>query len=156
MISRIFIDNFATIEHLDLDFGNGLNIITGEMFLTNNGILAHNLLSPKKKVVKKYFATVENPLTNKDIEAFKNGIYIRELNYLTIPAKLEILSEKECFVYICEGKYHQVKSMFFETGNKVNYLKRISIGSLILDEKLNPGEYRRLSDDELEELMKFL
>lgn len=128
----------------------------GLVFLTNNGILAHNLLSPKKKVVKKYFATVENPLTNKDIEAFKNGIYIRELNYLTIPAKLEILSEKECFVYICEGKYHQVKSMFFETGNKVNYLKRISIGSLILDEKLNPGEYRRLSDDELEELMKFL
>ena len=59
----------------------------GLVFLTNNGILAHNLLSPKKKVVKKYFATVENPLTNKNIEAFKNGIYIRELNYLTIPAK---------------------------------------------------------------------
>lgn len=124
----------------------------GLVLLTNDGILSHNLLSPKKGIVKKYYAKVDSKLEEKSIDDFKNGIYLKEDQYLTKPAKLEIISDFECFVYIEEGKYHQVKRMLANCGNNVIYLKRLSIGNLELDNSLGIGEYRPLTDKELDGL----
>lgn len=122
----------------------------GLVLLTNDGKLAHELLSPKKEVYKKYLAKVDLPLEKEDIKKFEKGIFLEKENYLTMPAKLEILSEHECFVHIKEGKYHQVKRMLKACGKEVLYLKRLSIGELKLDENLNLGEYRELTDSEIE------
>ena len=121
----------------------------GLILLTNDGLLAHNLLSPKKEVVKKYFARVDKKFENKDVQKFKTGIYLNPERYLTKPAILEIISDYECFVYIQEGKYHQVKRMLADCGKDVTYLKRVSIGPLILDESLELGEFRNLTEEEL-------
>lgn len=121
----------------------------GFLLLTNDGKLAHELLSPKKKVNKKYFVRVEKELKKEDIQVFENGVYLDKENYLTKPAKLEILSDNEAFVTIQEGKYHQVKRMFHAVDNSVIYLKRISMGELSLDENLKLGEYRELTDEEI-------
>ena len=124
----------------------------GLVLLTNDGRLAHDILSPKKAVVKKYYARVDQILEKEDIQAFKKGIYLDNEQYLTRPANLEIISDYECFVFIEEGKYHQVKRMLSSRGKNVIYLKRLSIGPLNLDENLDLGEYRDLTDDELEAL----
>lgn len=121
----------------------------GFLLLTNDGKLAHELLSPKKKVNKKYFARVEKGLKKEDIQVFENGVYLDKENYLTKPAKLEILSYNEAYITIQEGKYHQVKRMFHAVDNSVIYLKRISMGELSLDENLKLGEYRELTDEEI-------
>ena len=121
----------------------------GFLLLTNDGKLAHELLSPKKKVNKKYFARVEKGLKKEDIQVFENGVYLDKENYLTKPAKLEILSDNEAYITIQEGKYHQVKRMFHAVDNSVIYLKRISMGELSLDENLKLGEYRELTDEEI-------
>ena len=89
----------------------------------------------------------------------KNGLEIppegNEAGFFSLPAKLEFLSEKSCTLTITEGKYHQVKRMFKVLGNEVIFLKRIAIGSLKLDENLAPGEYRELSNDEINEIFSF-
>lgn len=121
----------------------------GFLLLTNDGKLAHEILSPKKNVNKKYFAKLENKLKKDDIQVFENGVYLEKENYLTKPAKLEIISDYEAFVTIQEGKYHQVKRMFHAVDNEVIFLKRISMGELSLDENLKPGEYRELTDEEI-------
>lgn len=121
----------------------------GFLLLTNDGKLAHELLSPKKNVNKKYFAKLENKLKKDDIQVFENGVYLEKENYLTKPAKLEIISDYEAFVTIQEGKYHQVKRMFHAVDNEVIFLKRISMGELSLDENLKPCEYRELTDEEI-------
>lgn len=127
----------------------------GLVLLTNDGKLAHNLLSPKKKVFKKYFAKVDSKLEKSDIENFEKGIFLENESYLTLPAKLEILSDYECYVYIKEGKYHQVKRMLSTLGKNVIYLKRLEIGNLKLDSSLKLGEYRELTDNELTDLMDY-
>lgn len=124
----------------------------GLILLTNDGRLSHNLLSPKKGIVKKYYAKVDNRLEKEDIQKFKSGIYLESEHYLTRPANLEIISDYECFVYIEEGKYHQVKRMLSSCGKEVIYLKRISIGPLTLDPDLELGQYRKLTEGELEDL----
>lgn len=121
----------------------------GFILLTNDGKLAHNLLSPRKKVYKKYYAIVEKPLKKEDIEIFENGVFLEGEDYLTMPARLEIIDENSANVYIQEGKYHQVKRMFNACDNEVTYLKRISFGNLELDENLELGEYRELTEEEL-------
>lgn len=121
----------------------------GLVLLTNDGKLAHNLLSPKKKVYKKYFAEVDANLDEEDIKRFEEGIFLENESYLTLPAKLEILSPKECYVYIKEGKYHQVKRMLSTLGKNVVYLKRLEIGNLKLDESLELGDYRELTEEEI-------
>lgn len=121
----------------------------GLLLLTNDGKLAHELLSPKKNVNKKYFAKLKNKLKRDDIQVFENGVYLEKENYLTKQAKLEIISEYEAFVTIQEGKYHQVKRMFHAIDNEVIFLKRISTGNLLLDENLKPGDYRELTDREI-------
>lgn len=124
----------------------------GLLFLTNDGELAHKLLSPKKHVDKTYFARIDGAVTQEDVEAFKHGLDIGEKN-LTMPAKLEILSVEgvvsKVQVTIQEGKFHQVKRMFEAVGKKVTYLKRLSMGTLVLDETLKVGEARLLTADEV-------
>lgn len=124
----------------------------GLVLLTNDGRLAHDLLSPKKNIVKKYYAKVDNKLEKSDIDSFRKGIYLEKENYLTLAADLEIISDYEAYVYIKEGKYHQVKRMLSSLGKNVVYLKRISIGPLILDEDLDLGQYRELTEKEVNSL----
>lgn len=123
----------------------------GLLVLTNDGQLAHRVLSPKKHVPKTYYAKIDGIVTNEDVEAFKEGVELDD-GYKTLPAHLEILKSddtSEINVTIHEGKYHQVKRMFESVNKKVVYLKRISMGSLKLDESLSLGEYRELTDKEV-------
>lgn len=123
----------------------------GLLILTNDGQLAHRVLSPKNKVPKSYYAIIEGRVTPEDVECFQKGIKLDE-DFTTLPAQLSILKscdKSEVQVTIFEGKYHQVKRMFEAVGKKVIYLKRISMGNLYLDEKLAPGQVRELSQHEL-------
>jgi len=123
----------------------------GLLLLTNDGQLAHNLLSPKKHVPKVYYAKIEGVVTEEDAEKFANGVELDD-GYVTKPGKLVILKsaqQSEIELTIQEGKFHQVKRMFEAVGKRVTYLKRISMGSLKLDENLALGEYRELTAEEL-------
>ena len=121
----------------------------GLLLITNDGPLGHELLSPKKHVPKTYYAKLEHGLSSEDMDALEKGVDIGEKN-LTLPAKLEVVDQEAVYITITEGKFHQVKRMFEAVSNKVLYLKRISMGGLQLDESLNPGDYRPLTEEELE------
>lgn len=124
----------------------------GLLLLTNDGALAHNLLSPKKHVKKTYYALIKGFVTEEDISAFKEGLDIGEKKN-TMPSDLHILKSgeiSEIELTICEGKFHQVKRMFQAVSKEVMYLKRISMGKLLLDKRLQPGEYRHLTEAEIE------
>jgi 16S rRNA pseudouridine516 synthase len=134
----------------------------GLLLLTDDGILAHNILSPKKHVNKKYFAKILGKLEDEDVEKFKEGLLLED-GYKTLPAKLEILKVEETMaeytgfiswvhVVITEGKYHQIKRMFQSLGKQVVFLKRIEIAQISLDPTLGLGEYRELTNDEIKGL----
>ena len=134
--------------HYDLFPVGRLDIDTvGLLVISNDGEMAHKALSPKYHVEKTYYAETEKEITEEDKKAFAEGVYIQG-GTKTLPAKLEILSDKSAHLTITEGKFHQVKLMFESRGNKVVYLKRIKFGNLILDETLKEGEYRPLKADE--------
>ena len=123
----------------------------GLLLITNDGALAHDLLSPAKHVEKTYYAVIDGVVTEKDVNSFENGVDIGE-EKLTKPGKLRILkseSESEIELTITEGRFHQVKRMFEAVGKKVLYLKRISMGPLQLTDDLKPGEYRPLTEEEI-------
>ncbi|EMK2934660.1 rRNA pseudouridine synthase [Listeria monocytogenes] len=120
----------------------------GLLIITNDGTLAHNLLSPKKHIDKTYYAKIDGDVTAADVEAFAAGIELDD-GYTCKPASLEIITPNEINVTIQEGKFHQVKRMFAARGKTVSYLKRISMGNLQLDESLELGEYRPLTEAEL-------
>lgn len=125
----------------------------GLLLLTNDGDFVHDTISPSKKVKKRYFIRVGGELTDADREAFEAGIILGDGTALK-PAGLEILKAEgglsEAVVTISEGKYHQVKRMVLARGKRVTYLKRLSIGALSLDMRLGPGEFRELTEEELE------
>ena len=128
----------------------------GLLLISNDGKLSHKLLSPKKKIAKTYYAEVEGRVTEEDIKSFKEGVYIDD-DYKTLPANLNILESEDISkieLTIVEGKFHQVKRMFHAVDKEVVYLKRISMGSLVLDDELELGEYRELTQRELEELFE--
>jgi 16S rRNA pseudouridine516 synthase len=154
-VSRTVLDLIRDKQRKDLFPVGRLDKDTeGLLLITNDGVLAHQLLSPKKHVDKVYFARVNGKVTAEDQTAFSAGVDIGE-EALTLPAKLNILKSDETSeieLTIQEGKYHQVKRMFEAVGKEVIYLKRLSMGSLVLDPKLAPGDYRELTDDELESL----
>lgn len=125
----------------------------GLLLITNDGDLAHNLLSPKKHVDKKYYLKFDGNITEKGIKAFEEGIVLDD-GYKTMPAKLIDLGNNEAYVIIKEGKFHQVKIMMERIGCKVTYLKRVEFGSLLLDENLEEGQYRLLTEEELNNLRK--
>ena len=119
---------------------------TGLLLLTTDGELAHRLISPKRHVDKVYEARVEGELTERDAEAFRRGIPLKD--FTALPAELEILEKNLARVTVQEGKYHQVKRMFSALGKPVIALSRLSFGPLELDAALAPGEYRELSEEE--------
>ena len=126
----------------------------GFLLLTNDGKLAHELLSPKKHVDKTYYALIEGRVTDEDTEAFKKGVALDD-GYVTKPASLNILESgpiSKIELTITEGKFHQVKRMFESAGKRVVYLKRLSMGPLNLDPELALGEYRHLTEEELSSL----
>ncbi|WP_330698465.1 pseudouridine synthase [Anaerocolumna sp. MB42-C2] len=126
----------------------------GLLLITNDGDLAHRLLSPKKHVPKVYYARIKGMVTKEDVETFRSGIQLDE-DFITLPARLDILEAgdiSDIKVTIYEGKFHQVKRMFEAVSKEVLYLKRLSMGELYLDESLAPGEYRKLTEYELNKL----
>ena len=129
----------------------------GLLLLTNDGQLAHALLSPKRHVDKTYQAQVKGIMTQEDVETFGKGIPLKD--FTCQPAKLEILlvdsdkGESQVRVTIREGKFHQVKRMVAYCGKEVVDLQRLTMGTLVLDENLKRGEWRRLSKEELENLL---
>ena len=139
--------NLSPVGRLDLD-------TEGLLLITNDGELAHQLLSPKKHVDKVYFARIDGKVTEEDVRRFAEGLEIGE-EKPTLPAHLEILKREEISeirLTIREGKFHQVKRMFHAVGKEVIYLKRLQMGSLVLDPRLALGEYRELTGQELEAL----
>lgn len=144
----------------------------GLLLITNDGQLAHRLLSPRKHVDKTYIAAVSEALGGEELERFAKGLDIGD-DKPTLPAQIREVSENEGVipdrfgagdaggaegyeavyeVIIREGRYHQIKRMFEALGSRVVYLKRVAMGALLLDEGLEPGEYRRLTEEELEAL----
>ncbi|HKM20489.1 MAG TPA: pseudouridine synthase [Lachnospiraceae bacterium] len=171
LITDSCVRNLFPVGRLDKD-------TEGLLLITNDGMLAHRLLSPSKHVGKTYYAKIDGLVTNEDIEKFRTGILLHkeispellrlselsessellepEEDFTTLPAELTILtagSISEIEVTIYEGKFHQVKRMFEAVGKHVLYLKRLSMGSLTLDAALKPGEYRALTDDEISSLI---
>lgn len=130
----------------------------GLLLLTNDGELNHRLISPKWHVDKVYYAKINKKVDEKDVIAFKNGITLDD-GYKCLEAKLEILSssneESEVRITIQEGKFHQVKRMFEAVDKKVMYLRREEFGGLLLDPDLEEGEYRELTDEELNLLKSY-
>ncbi len=123
----------------------------GLLLITNDGDLAHRLLSPKRHVSKVYYAHVKGVVTEAEVKLFSEGIQLDE-EFTTLPAKLNIIEAGELStveITIYEGKFHQIKRMFEAVEMEVTYLKRLSMGELKLDETLASGEYRSLTKDEL-------
>ena len=122
----------------------------GLLILTNDGDLAHVLTSPKHEVEKKYYVETKYSIRKEDIDLFKEGVEINldGSTYKCLPARLEIIDQNKCYVYIREGKFHQVKEMLKSINNEVTYLKRVAMGDLELDNKLKLGEYRELNESE--------
>ena len=135
------------VGRLDID-------TTGFLILTNDGKFSYNVTNPKKKVNKKYLVTLRDDISSNQIESLENGIYFEKEDFKTENAKVEEISKREIYLTISEGKFHQVKRMLEYVGNKVVELKRVSIGNLSLDEKLELGEYREITNTELEEIFK--
>ena len=124
----------------------------GFVFITDDGVLAHNILSPKKHVSKVYFARLEKPAEESYIEAFANGLEI-DGGDVCLPAKIEILEDPhEVYITIKEGMYHQIKRMAEALGNKIVYLRRIKIGGVTLDENLALGQCREMLHKEIENI----
>lgn len=142
-----------TVGRLDAD-------TEGLLVLTTNGILSHKLADPKYHVDKTYLVTLEKPATTEEQMQYKSraleGIFIPNCNseksFTSQSAELVWISDSKCTLTIHEGKFHQVKRMFQALGNKVIELKRIAMGPLKLDENLKSGEYRALTEKEIEML----
>ena len=136
----------APVGRLDKD-------TVGLLLITNDGELNHKLLSPRSHVDKVYYAYLEKEATEEDIRAFEKGLVLSD-GYKCMPAGLRIDEEdkKEVYVTLKEGKFHQVKRMFHARDNEVTYLQRIAFGPLTLDEDLEEGDFRELTEEELEAL----
>ncbi len=144
-------DDLFPVGRLDLD-------TEGLLLLTNDGELAHRLLSPKKKVPKTYYAKIRGFVTEEDCKKFAEGLDIGD-EKPTMPAELLILQqgeESEIEVTITEGRFHEVKRMFEAVSKEVLYLKRLSMATLQLDTTLAPGEYRDLTVQEKTALFAFV
>lgn len=124
---------------------------TGLLILTDDGELAHRLLAPKRHVDKVYRVHVEHPLSDEEKLRLEQGVDIGD-DTPTLPARVEILSETELFLTIHEGRFHQVKRMLRAVDNQVLSLQRVRFGGLDLDETLKPGEYRELTEREVQGL----
>ena len=136
----------APVGRLDKD-------TAGLLLLTNDGELTHRLLSPKYHVDKRYFARVDGHLTAAHAETFAKGMTLGD-GLKCLPARLEILPDSGCIVTVREGKFHQVKRMLASCGAPVVYLKRLSMGPLVLGDELGRGEHRMLREEEVAALYR--
>lgn len=123
---------------------------TGLILLSTDGKFIHKITSPNSNITKTYEVKTRNPIDKSFIEEFKKGVYIKEDDYTARQANLEIINEREAIVKVTEGKYHLVKRLFSNLGNEVIGLKRVAIGDLKLDPYLGEGDYRELTEDELD------
>jgi 16S rRNA pseudouridine516 synthase len=123
----------------------------GLMILTNNGPLAHKLLSPRFHVDKKYRFEVKFPMSESDVNELEGGVDIG--GYFTAPCKVELVGEREGYITLTEGKYHQIKRMIAAQGNRVSSLERVRFAEITLDTMLSRGEWRFLTDDEIKILL---
>ena len=139
-------DDLFPVGRLDKD-------AEGLLLITNDGALAHELTSPAKHVEKEYECHLAYPFDDMQKTQLEQGVDIGEKD-LTRPAVVCILDEKKITLTITEGKYHQVKRMLHAVGNEVVYLKRLRMGTLILDEGLLKGSFRRLTEEEVEKLKR--
>ncbi|MCH5259240.1 MAG: rRNA pseudouridine synthase [Lachnospiraceae bacterium] len=139
-------DDLFPVGRLDKD-------TEGLLLITNDGPLAHDLTSPAKHVEKEYECHLAQPFDDRQKEQLEQGVDIGE-KALTKPATVNILEEKKIVLTITEGKFHQVKRMLSAVGNEVIYLKRLRMGALTLDESLPKGSFRRLTEEETENLRK--
>lgn len=158
MRERTVLDLFPDRRRRDLFPVGRLDKDTvGLLLITNDGALAHRLLAPAKHVDKIYQALIDGVVTEEDIRIFQDGVDIGD-DKLCMEAELRILGiqeEKrvsEIELTIREGRFHQVKRMFHAVGKEVLFLKRIQMGTLRLDDSLRPGEYRRLTKEEVAKL----
>lgn len=129
---------------------------TGLLLISNDGKLAHELLSPKKHVAKTYAVTVDGPVGEHEKSLFEQGVTLDD-GYETMPAQMELVrpdDHRHVLLTIYEGKFHQVKRMFQAVGRKVTKLERVTFGPLSLDRTLLPGQYRELHEEELALLQK--
>ena len=120
---------------------------TGLLIFTTDGVLSHRLLRPQRHVDKVYRAALARDVTQADIDAFQNGIVLED--FTCLPSQLRPVGPREAECVLREGKYHQVKRMFEEVGNEVLALKRIAFGGIRLDESLQPGQIRPLTQQEI-------
>ena len=141
LIDTQYDNNLAPVGRLDKD-------TEGLLIITNDGKLSHRLLSPKKHVEKEYEVHTKNPVSEEDIKKLEEGVDIGD-DEPTLPAKA-FLEGDVLHLIIHEGRFHQVKRMLEAVGNEVVFLKRIRMGALMLDPALSPGDYRELTDEELD------
>lgn len=138
-------DDVFPVGRLDID-------TEGLLLISNDGQLAHRLLSLKYHVDKTYYVKCEKEITDEMVKGLSQTIELKDEVYQ--PGVVEVISDDELYLTIQEGKFHQVKRMLHHVGNEVVFLKRVSFGPLKLDESLLPGEYRELSEEEIERLGK--
>ncbi|MDU4450526.1 MAG: 16S rRNA pseudouridine(516) synthase, partial [Staphylococcus lugdunensis] len=145
------IDLIKDYKYLDLFPVGRLDKDTeGLLLITNDGQFSHNLMNPNKHVVKTYLVTSKYPVTKDNQYMFKQGVMLSD--GLTKPAELTIIDDYHSKVTIYEGRYHQIKRMFHSIENEVLELKRIQIANLRLDEELDEGQYRVLTQTDIEQL----
>lgn len=147
MSQELNADKLHTVGRLDKD-------TTGLLLITDDGQWSHQITSPKHHQQKVYRAWLAEPLIKHAEQQVKQGILLKDELKPTLPAQLERISDTQVLLTINEGRYHQVKRMFAAMGNRVVKLHRHSIGGVTLDAQLAPGEYRMLSDDEVQALSK--
>jgi len=145
LLDEPLVERLHTVGRLDLD-------TTGLLLLTDDGQWSHRLTSPKHHVAKTYRVWTADPIPADAIAQFAAGVMLRGEKEPTKPAELELVSDNEALLTIHEGRYHQVKRMFAAIGNKVERLHRERIGALQLPADLAEGEYRSLSERELQTL----
>lgn len=142
------------LQHLNLfSIGRLDKNTTGLVILTNDGVLAHDLISPSKHVYKKYYFETKRALEDGYAERFKSGITLED-GSLCRPAIYESTSENSGYLTICEGKFHQIKRMFLSLGNEITELHRVSIGAVSLDNTLKYADYRLLTEEEINSLKR--
>lgn len=134
-------DDLFAVGRLDKD-------TVGLLIITNDGELSHHLTSPKHHVPKTYYLKTSKPVTSEAADKLREGVELVG-DGMTKPAIVEILSDNEMKLTITEGMFHQVKRMLLAVDNEVTYLKRVSMGEVLLDDKLKEGEYRRLTEEEI-------
>ena len=145
VIDLIDRDDCYCLGRLDID-------TTGLLLITNDKTLSKRLLLPENHIDKKYYVTVKNKLTDDLIEIFNNGIIIDQ-KVKCKPSYLEIIDDYHCYLTINEGRYHQIKKMFLSCNNKVLELKRVMFASIHLDNNLSLGNYRKLNNQEIKQLI---